>query len=147
MTDKPNKLFHVLVVVGASLTGAACGGETSALPVDAGAARDAAADARDAAPDVYYVGIAPPQCGHGGRCDDAGYPTIVPNLDAGHDAYGQITPPPLDAGADGYAHIAPNLDSGHDAYGQIVPPPYDAGDLDVYVGISPAIDAGYPQIG
>ena len=74
MNRKSNKLFHVLVVVGSSMTGAgvACGGHSaSILDVDPNAARDAAADGKgsDAAyrPDGAYPTI--------------GYPMISPAPD------------------------------------------------------------------
>jgi hypothetical protein len=116
MSDRHNKLFHVLVVVGASMTGG-CGGATAGDPVDPDAARDAAADARDAsgdAADDHYVGISPPPCGAlGGPPCDGGYPHTAP-ADAGTDSYVGISPPPPpDAGEDGYPQIAPALDGSY----------------------------------
>jgi hypothetical protein len=88
-SPKPNKLLHVLVVVGAAMTGGVTGTACSA-GVDARAARDAAAD------DADYGRISPaPGC-------DAGNPQCYGKIstDGGNpDAYPMISPAPLpDAG-------------------------------------------------
>jgi hypothetical protein len=129
MENGANKLFHVLVVVGASLTGVGCGGALSEGSVDAEAAKDAALDGKSDGP---YVGISPPPCGPPVGCSiDAGsdaYVHIAPNLDAGGaDAYVHIAPNP-DAGSDVYVGISPGIiDAGGDAYPPIVPPPQEDG--------------------
>ncbi len=86
---KPNKLLHVVVVLGASLTGglpaAGCGGGTT---LDANAAKDAAADS--------------PSGAYGRISIDAAYGNIA--VDAG---YGRIMPAPLDSGIDNALDAAP----------------------------------------
>ena len=116
MNRSSNKLFHVLVVVGASMTGAAaaCGGQASG-DVDPKAAQDAAADGKGL--DAPYATISPDplhDSGYGNIRTDA-YVTIMDNPcppfapgmcppDAGRDASDASD------GSDAYPGIRPNGD-------------------------------------
>ena len=104
---RSEKLLHVLVTMGASLTGAManhCGSDTSTGGVDTNAARDAAAESGDYGPISDYGRISV-------KSNDGGYAKISPPLP--HDAgYGKISidaaAAPPDAAPDGYGNISPD---------------------------------------